>query len=308
MYPGNCCYIKQWDVVGCSSLGTNNMSVKVLTFNICHSAVLAMPSNGLSEVARIIAESGCDVCAIQEADGKACPTCKEHGVRQADKGGIMLELFCLLSSSLEWSQGHVATGACILSRFPIEAETVLQGDGKSHGSVVVRTPCGHRLLVYNVHLDWQHQPQIALRQNHGIKTHEMVAREWITRGPEVMALLADSQHRCRGMDCSLLVGDFNTQSHLDEIRPSEPLWPVTHALQRHGFEDAFRTVYPDPVLHPGCTWYVPLPCYDMSSEAHGRLDYVFVKGDAVRVHVAEVKHRKPWPSDHKALLVALTIE
>lgn len=57
----------------------------------------------------------------------------------------------------------------------------------------------------------------------------------------------------------LIMGDFNTRSHLDGIAN----WKVTPYLESEQFTDLYRTVHPDPKAQPGLT------CGD------GRIDYIF---------------------------------
>ena len=59
----------------------------------------------------------------------------------------------------------------------------------------------------------------------------------------------------------LIIGDFNTRSHLDGIRG----WKVTSYLQKQGYKDLYRTVNPDPKAFPGKT----------APEPEGRIDYIF---------------------------------
>lgn len=62
-------------------------------------------------------------------------------------------------------------------------------------------------------------------------------------------------------------GDFNEPSWLDwtentqsaGLAPYIVQWPTTHALWEGGIKgDAYRTIHPDPVTHPGYTW-TPFP-------------------------------------------------
>lgn len=283
--------------------------IKLLTFNICHSAALALPHNGLEEVAKVIIESGCDVCAIQEADGSKCSTCCLHGVVHESPAEIMVELLRLLGGSMGWHHGNVSTATCILSKLHILAEYPSQHHGRSGGGVVVQLPTGGTVLVYNVHLTWENQPQFALHHNNNIATPAMLAKEWVTRGPEIRFILSEVAKHSQCHTMSVIMGDFNTQSHLDDGKMP---WPITHTLEEHGYRDAYREVH--PLHNKGHTWYVPLPNYNMSKEVHGRLDYVFIKVSAShnytdnlfsRVKEAKILHRPPWPSDHKALLVEL---
>jgi endonuclease/exonuclease/phosphatase family metal-dependent hydrolase len=57
----------------------------------------------------------------------------------------------------------------------------------------------------------------------------------------------------------LIIGDFNTRSHLDGIKG----WKVTPYLEKQGYKDLYRTVYPDPKGFPGKT------------SRRSRIDYIF---------------------------------
>ena len=69
----------------------------------------------------------------------------------------------------------------------------------------------------------------------------------------------------------LLIGDFNTRSHLDE----KGGWKVTRHLESKGYSDLYRRIETDPKKAPGLT------CGD------GRIDYIFhnkhVKAESCRV-------------------------
>ena len=57
----------------------------------------------------------------------------------------------------------------------------------------------------------------------------------------------------------LIIGDFNTRSHLDE----KGGWKTTKELAANGFSDLYRALHPDGSKNPGLT------CGD------GRIDYIF---------------------------------
>lgn len=323
-------------------------ALRVCTFNICHTACLAnLPSlepgesQGLVLVAAIIAFSECDVCVIQEADGNQCPTCQLHGVTQTDKQEVMVELLHLLATRFGWEKGHVSKHTCVLSKWPIVEERGFHATAndthagapsiqtRSHGWVTVcvnnedkppdnlsdNSPDQDCLMIQvcNVHLDWAMQPQVILEQNQGIKNCAMVQQEWIVRGGEMCDILRELKPAWTVPDFTILAGDFNTMSHLDEPECKEEMsWPITRLLQRSGFEDTFRVAHPDHSKVKGHTWYVPLPGYDMSQEVHSRLDYLFLKPHTskmqCRVARARVMSGDPWPSDHMALMADLVFE
>jgi endonuclease/exonuclease/phosphatase family metal-dependent hydrolase len=57
----------------------------------------------------------------------------------------------------------------------------------------------------------------------------------------------------------LIIGDYNTQSHLDGIQG----FKVTRYLEAQGYQDLYRTVHPDPKTSPGRT------------SQRSRIDYIF---------------------------------
>ena len=107
-----------------------------------------------------------------------------------------------------------------------------------------------------------------------------------------------------------LVGDLNTVSHRDwedKLTPEE--LPVTVSIERQGFKDAYRTLYPDSTLFPGNTW-TPKPDQSLE-ETSDRIDYIFFKGPLTivksRVHDGPVGE-KPWPSDHRAVTATFSLD
>lgn len=143
----------------------------------------------------------------------------------------------------------------------------------------------------------------------------------------------------------ILMGDFNEPSHLDWTEPASQRfdhngvvinWPSTYALYQNGFTDAYRNYFPDEMTHPGITWpsfahgkgttsWTPL------SDERDRIDYIFYKGNGITTSDATLVGPKEsyafdktvttytdndnfvgdtleWPSDHKAVMVTLTLE
>ena len=143
----------------------------------------------------------------------------------------------------------------------------------------------------------------------------------------------------------ILMGDFNEPSHLDWTEKAAQRfdhngvvinWPSTYALFEKGFTDAYRNYFPDEMTHSGITWpsfahgkgstsWTPL------SDERDRIDYIFYKGKGIRTTYATlvgpkesyafdklvttytdndnfVANTQDWPSDHKAVMVILTLE
>lgn len=123
----------------------------------------------------------------------------------------------------------------------------------------------------------------------------------------------------------LLAGDFNAPSHLDWTEGAKSLhcdrafnWPVSKLVDEYGFKDSYRTVYPDPLLHPGITWSTVQKSQEgwggTIPEPQDRIDYVYFKGSKLKpiqsttYEGSDAVLPKPyhknntWPSDHFAVV------
>ena len=124
-----------------------------------------------------------------------------------------------------------------------------------------------------------------------------------------------------------LTGDFNSPSFRDwtkatvGLRPDLkfPLrWPVSLAVERAGFTDSFRAIYPDPVTVPGLTWPTHRTYKHTETFAHApkdRIDFVFSSGatpTASRI-IGEPgapgisASVSPWPSDHRLVVSTFSL-
>ena len=143
-------------------------------------------------------------------------------------------------------------------------------------------------------------------------------------------------------DTPVLLGmDMNGASHLDWTEKTKDMfdhngmvieWNNTLALEKAGFTDAYRKVFPDEVNYPGITWpahptgYEKTVSWTPKADERDRIDYIFYKGKGLAAKDAylvgskksyvngEVVSQdsfkdkwmyddKPWPSDHFGVLV-----
>ncbi len=73
-------------------------------------------------------------------------------------------------------------------------------------------------------------------------------------------------------------GDINEPSWLDGVVQ----WPTTRALWEGGIKgDAYRTIHPDPVAHPGYTW-TPFPSTEDTKDRIDMTLYVLSPGTTVK--------------------------
>lgn len=98
----------------------------------------------------------------------------------------------------------------------------------------------------------------------------------------------------------ILGGDFNEPSTLDWTSATSQLfdhngvvlpWETTQRLQAAGFVDAYRSMYPNPVTHPGFTWPASNPdakvadlTWAPDADERDRIDYIFASpGSALQL-------------------------
>jgi endonuclease/exonuclease/phosphatase family metal-dependent hydrolase len=91
----------------------------------------------------------------------------------------------------------------------------------------------------------------------------------------------------------IIAGDFNEPSHLDWILATKDLfdhrgavvpWDCSVLLEKAGFIDSFRQLYPNPVSHPGFTYPafnkdVPIEklAWAPTADDRDRIDYVYYR-------------------------------
>lgn len=178
----------------------------------------------------------------------------------------------------------------------------------------------------------------------------IIERETQSLRHEIANDLADDAQRQKQKGRMVIFGgDLNQPSHLDwtaetadmyEHRGCIVPWTISVICYDRGLKDAFRTVYPDPVTHPGVTW----PVYNKDAKVatqwltdadeRDRIDYVYylaedritpvkaqlVGPDSMVSHSERVPDgfidaaaeiilpAGVWPSDHRGLLVTFSID
>lgn len=247
----------------------------------------------------------------------------------------------------------------LLSRHPITDSMTVFPENGDHGSIyrMVSSVHGRRVAVYTAHLDYRNCAYYNVRGYDGSTWKEIPLPETVG---EVLSVNDSSQRddairiflEQARMDIDdglfvILGGDLNEPSHLDWVRETKDRydhngmivpWTVTSLLDNAGFIDAYRTLYPDPVTHPGFTHPSDNHLVDIEKLAWApkkdereRIDYVFYYPDssvelldavifgpegsiaaAGRVrNEASDRFLLPsgiWPTDHKGLLVTFRIK
>jgi endonuclease/exonuclease/phosphatase family metal-dependent hydrolase len=212
---------------------------------------------------------------------------------------------------------HEASGANdtgLLSRYPISLVT-------RYGATIYLT-VNDPIHVANVHLTAYPYEPYELRDE-AIGPDEAIAQARFTRLPQLKPVLASLDEPLERGDPVFLMGDFNEPSHLDWTADAaraglhlgmEMNWPSSQEVLRHGFRDAYRTVHPDEVTHPGQTWTT---LQGDPNEVHDRIDMIYVAGtdvEAVDAYTVGLRDEPPtdravpgYPSDHRAVVAIVAL-
>jgi HAD superfamily hydrolase (TIGR01509 family) len=244
---------------------------------------------------KVILETGADIVGLQETAGTAAQE---------------------LAEALGWHHHRAGENLGIISRHPI---TAALGDPAvgfyGAAGARVRIDDAYDVDVWTAHLHYTpYGPYEAAFD--GLAAADLVAHEEVrlTQMRETLRWIAGSGDADTPV---VLVGDFNTPSHLDR---SDAVWPVTRAAEEAGLRDSYREAHPDPRLHPGHTWSPIHTEHEDGSgrpEPQDRIDYVLHNGRglavlASRTVVTGTPRAWPdvagndWPSDHAAVLTTFT--
>jgi exodeoxyribonuclease-3 len=266
-------------------------TIGVLSFNI-----LAGGRRGLEGCAKLITDSGADICGLQEVNSSAAKLAELTGFHRFERAGKQ-----------------------ILSRYPIGEATP-----KKRG-VKIDVPDTDGVWLFNDHLPpAPYQPYQLAEIPHGrnnpfITTEEEAISEANrARGDQLEVLLKDMEAALASGLPVILTGDFNEPSHLDwtakaagaECCKIPVKWPASTRITEAGLHDMYRKTFPDEIKHPGHTW-TPTPA---KRDVPDRIDIIYAKGlepQSVAI-IGESKENAdivvdPFPSDHRAVLAKLTI-
>jgi endonuclease/exonuclease/phosphatase family protein len=214
-----------------------------------------------------------------------------------------------IAERLGWSYSERTS---VISRYPI-----LDPPGASGLYVFVEASPGKVVAIGNTHLPAEPYGPYEIRD--GATLAQVLELERDVRLPAIQPELRElPKLAARGIPV-FLTADFNSPSHLDwtqavaDARADVPypvVWPVAKALADAGFEDSFRTVYPNPVARPGFTWTPGSPEGE-KVEVHDRIDWVLSAGPATATASSVVGEGgnpntdiavDPWPSDHRGVV------
>jgi len=287
------------------SIHENKNEFGVLTFNMWVGGEAGKQS--LDKSVEVIRASGAKLVGLQEIYGD-----NPYGpVRNnAEK----------IAEMLGWNfldQG----GYGILSEFPF-LDTAAAKMG-----VKIKINDDRLVWFFNCHLNYiPYQPYQLARIKYGnfpfiSSEKEAVIYADSARGKEVREYLKEIHEKLPEGLPVILTGDFNEPSFQDWTQKAAESnlcqlkveWPATKAFADIGMTDAFRAFYTDEVQNPGETW----SSIDSPGEIHDRIDFIFFKGNELKVTGANTIglpdgksgiEIQDYPSDHRAVCVSFLWE
>ena len=327
-------------------------TLRVLQFNVWQEGT-SVPG-GVDMIAEAIVQSRADVVAFSEV----------RNYRGEDWHAKILAALKAKSPEQAFHGQFVGGDVGLVSRFPIASTVSVFDETKADtGSLMayrLSLPDGRELAVCSAHLDYQHYAinwvrgygsgnpdwkMIDANQDGepdrtsdaaAVLAHNRQSR----RGPALAAFLAFAEKERAAGRVVMLAGDFNEGSHLDWTEKARNFaghygavlpWENSLALEKAGFRDAWRVLFPDEVKHPGFTWPATAfgrktTTWTPKSDERDRIDFIYYSSDAgLRPVQASIVGPRtcfigerlvddpgadpflcadlPWPSDHKGVLV-----
>lgn len=315
--------------------------LKVLAYNIWFGGTVV--ENGLQLVADVIRDQQADVVLLSES------------------GDATAKLAEMLTTKSETWSFTPSGDTGVLTRFPIVERGTLDYITKA-----VIDVDGRQVACYAGHFEYRwYATYLPRGYGGGSETGPFAQYGWgeIPTGgvddtaavlednarsgrPEVIrAFLADAKAEQAKGRSVILGGDFNEPSVLDWTSATKDLydhnglvvpWQSTSLLHDAGYVDAYRTLFPNPVTHPGMTWPadnaavgVDQLAWAPKADERDRIDYLFhaptpgvklldagIVGPAGSIIRNERKpdatndviaSPSPWASDHKAVLATYRI-
>ncbi|MFJ6610378.1 endonuclease/exonuclease/phosphatase family protein [Streptomyces sp. NPDC091289] len=281
--------------------------LRVMTMNMWHGG--SKVDDGLAKQVAVIEKHRPDVVGMQETSG--------HSAKD-------------LAEELGWEHWQSDADLGIISRFPITSEAE-HSQAATGVRIRIDETTGQEVELWTAHLGYDpYGPYDACFD--GMPVEKIFEREAQSgRTPQAEAIAKDLAPKIAAADETpvLLVGDFNTPSHLDWTEATKDShcgygqvdWPVTKIFEGAGLKDSFREANPDPAALPGTTWSPVYPKHDGSTgadEPQDRIDFIDYAGSKLTVKdsVSFVDgDPKPvpdqagnaWPTDHAAVLTTFTV-
>ncbi len=268
--------------------------LRVMTWNLWYGGTKVRDHR--AKQLKVITETDVDVVGLQETYGTAAEE---------------------LAEALGWHHHRAGENLGIISRHPITAR-LGDPDVGFYGAAGARIEVAGRVVdLWTAHLDYTPYGPYESAFD-GLTEDELIAHEEV-RLAQMRDTLRRIDQAAGTTDATVpvvLVGDFNSPSHLDW---PDVAWPVTKAAEEAGLRDSYREAHPDPVREPGHTWSPVHAEHEDGSgrpEPQDRIDFVLHRGLRVldsRTYVSGRPRLWPdvedndWPSDHAAVITTFSL-
>ncbi len=317
--------------------------IRVLQFNIWQEGKVV--PNGFNAIVNEIIATKADLVAFSEVRNYHESDFSKHIISALAKRGLTY-------------YGQKSYDSGIISRFPIKEYEALYPVKNDHGSITkaLIDVKGTTVAFYSAHLDYLNCSYYMPRGYHGSTWKELPNPETNVdtllnvgyksmRDDAIKVFIADAKQQIERGYQVIIGGDFNEPSHLDWTKSMANLydhngvviaWTCSSLLEKSGFIDAYRKIYPNPVKNPGFTYPsankdVPISKLTWAPKAdeRERIDLIFYSPnnrikiiDAVIVGVDSsicrskvvkattdkfIVPQGAWASDHKAVLATFEL-
>jgi hypothetical protein len=327
-----------------SCASQKKQSLTVLQFNIWQEGTVI--KNGYNAVINEIIHSNADLIALSE-------------VRNYNNTNLNQRLVASLKEKGYTFYSEKSEDSGILSKYPILEQSVVFPLKNDHGSITkaIINVNGTEIAFYSGHLDYLNCALYLPRGYHGSTWSKLDAPitdiaeiEKINlqsqRDDAINNFIKDAKIEIKKGRIVIYGGDNNEPSHLDWTEATKNLydhngvvmpWNVSVALDKNGFIDTYREIFPNPVTHPGFTYpadntaiNIEKLAWSPDADDRDRIDYIYYYPDArIKLNTSKIfgpkgdisKNKRVlektndvfleplaiWPTDHKGVISEFTL-
>lgn len=226
-----------------------------------------------------------------------------------------------IAGLLGWSSVETPSGQAIISRYPLDAQTVPATVPATAATAAVN---GHPVQLWSAALDTADDAAARACSDPSATPDDLVAHEKTTLRFQQASALADAVRAGRSGNTPVVVlaalaspaaSDWTATTSAAHCNRGVVDWPVPDTLTALGLDDTFRTLHPDPVNAPGQTTSV-FPTD--SAPSADRTDYVFAAGTlaATESHALvdgfpkgpDAPQANSWISNRAAVVTSFVID
>ncbi len=324
----------------------DRISLKVMQFNIWQEGTIV--PEGFDGIVDEIANRKPDLVALSE-------------VRNYGGKDFMKRLIEALKEKQLVYYADSSSDTGILSKYEIISQTHIFPYRNDRGSVIKATLKikGQRVALYSGHLDWLeyacflprgYDPNKFQKIEKAVlnKDSILAGNRASFRDDQIKAIINDAKSEITNGAIVLIGGDFNEPSHVDWDKNTADMrshngcvipWDCSIMLEKEGYIDVFRQIYPDPVRFPGFTFPANNQAVELKKlvwaaevDERDRVDFIYyyphknlilkdvhIIGPSGAIIQGERVTKDPqsedlilppisiWPTDHKALIATFEL-